>query len=115
LALSLTIRMSLLGKRGFVEIAEQCLSRAHYLQGRILELPGFSAGFAEAPFFNEFAIRVRGGSAADVCRKLEQDSILAGFDLGRVSAAWADRLLIAVTEKHRREDLDRLVDALAKV
>jgi glycine dehydrogenase subunit 1 len=115
LALSLTIRMSLLGKRGFVEVANQCLSRAHYLKNRICELPGFSAGFADAPFFNEFAIRVRGGSAADVCRKLEQDSILAGFDLGRVSAAWADRLLIAVTEKHRREDLDRLALALSKV
>jgi glycine dehydrogenase subunit 1 len=114
LALSLTIRMSLLGKRGFIDVAGQCLSRAHYLRSRIVELPGFSPGFAEAPFFNEFAIRVRGGSAAEVCRKLERDSILAGFDLGRVSAAWADRLLIAVTEKHRREDLDRLVDALSK-
>ena len=107
--------MSLLGKRGFVEVANQCLSRAQYLRNKILELPDFSPDFANAPFFNEFAIRVRGGSAADVCRKLESDGILAGFDLGRASAAWADRLLIAVTEKHRREDLDRLVAALSKV
>ena len=114
LALSLAIRMSILGKSGFIEAAEHCLAKAHYLQAGIVQLPGYAPGFAAAPFFNEFAVRVRGGSAANVCRKLEQKGLLAGFDLGRVDAALADRLLIAVTEQHRREDLDRLLSALAE-
>jgi glycine dehydrogenase subunit 1 len=112
LALALTIRMSLLGKTGFVQVAEQCLAKAHYLRERILGLPGYSAGFGSAPFFNEFSVSVRGGSAARVTRKLEESGIIAGFDLGRVDPALADRLLIAVTEKHRREQLDRFVAAL---
>ena len=33
----------------------------------------------------------------------------------RFTPAMADRLLIAVTEKHRRKDLDRLIDALSGV
>ena len=114
LALALTIRMSLLGKSGFVDVARQCLAKARYLRDKLLELDGYGAGFAEAPFFNEFAVRVRGGSAAHTCQKLEADGIIAGLDLGRVSSAWKDRLLIAVTERHRREDLDRLVDALSR-
>lgn len=114
LALSLAIRTSLLGKSGFVAVAEQCLSKAHYLRDRILGLSGYAAGFAEAPFFNEFAVKVRGGSAAALCRKLEAEGIIAGFDLGRVSPAWKDRLLVAVTELHARTDLDRLVGALEK-
>jgi glycine dehydrogenase subunit 1 len=113
LALSLAIRMSILGKSGFVETARQCLAKARYLHDQILALPGYGAGFAPAPFFNEFAVRVRGGSAAAVCRKLEQHGLIAGFDLGRVEAKLSDRLLIAVTEQHRREDLDRLLAALA--
>jgi glycine dehydrogenase subunit 1 len=112
LALALAIRMSLLGKSGFVGVAKHCLAKASYLRRQILELRGYSAGFADAPFFNEFAIKVRGGSAEAVCKKLESQGIIAGLDLGRVDPAWKDRLLVAVTEKHRREDLDRLVRAL---
>jgi len=114
LALSLAIRMSILGKSGFIGAAEHCLAKAHYLRSAIVQLPGYAPGFTAAPFFNEFAVRVRGGNAANVCRNLEQKGILAGFDLGRVDAALSDRLLIAVTEQHRREDLDRLLSALAE-
>jgi glycine dehydrogenase subunit 1 len=112
LALSLTIRATLLGRRGFVEVAERCVAKANYLAARIRELSGYSLAFAGAPSFNEFCVRVRGGSAARVCEKLESDGIIAGYDLGRADAALADRLLVAVTEKHRREDLDRFVQAL---
>ena len=115
LALSLAIRMSILGKSGFIETAKQCLSKAHYLHDQIVALPGYARGFEAAPFFNEFAVRVRSGNAASVCRKLEQHGMIAGFDLGRVDEQLADRLLIAVTEQHRREDLDRLVLALSQV
>ena len=114
LALSLAIRMSILGKSGFIETAQHCLAKAHYLQARIVALPGYAEGFAAAPFFNEFAVKVPGGNAASVCRKLEQQGVIAGFDLGRVDESLADRLLIAVTEQHRREDLDRLLNALAE-
>ncbi len=115
LALSLAIRSSLLGKTGFIEVGTQCLAKARYLRSEILKLPGYAAGFAPAPFFNEFAVQVRGGDASQICRKLETQGIIAGFDLGREAAAHKDRLLVAVTEKHRREDLDRLVRALAAV
>jgi hypothetical protein len=50
-----------------------------------------------------------------VCEKLEEHSIIAGYDLGREDRAFKDRLLIAVTEKHRREDLDSLVRGLDAV
>src|SRR3954462_1476270 len=106
LALSLAIRMSILGKPGFIETAQHCLAKAHYLHDQILALPGYTSGFAPSPFFIEFAVRVRGGSAAAVCRKLEQHGLIAGYDLGRVDPKLEGRLLIAVTEQHRREDLD---------
>jgi len=113
LALSLVIRMSILGKSGFVQVAEQCLAKAHYLRAELLKLPGFEAGFqGDAPFFNEFAIKVRGKSASDVCRKLEAKGIIGGFDLGRIEPKFADRLLIAVTEKHTRQELDQLLSEL---
>ncbi len=114
LALAFTIRSSLLGKRGFVEVGARCLAKATYLRERILALPGFEPGFADAPFFNEVTLRVPGGSAAQVVSKLEKDGIIAGYDLGRADPALSDRLLVAVTELHTKAELDRLVDALAR-
>jgi glycine dehydrogenase subunit 1 len=112
IALALTIRMSLLGKRGFIEVAEQCLAKTRYLRNAVLGLSGYRPAFADAPYFNEFAVKVRGGSAARTTERLEGQGIIAGFDLGRSDPALSDTLLIAVTENHRREDLDRLVHAL---
>jgi glycine dehydrogenase subunit 1 len=113
LALALTIRATLLGKSGFVEVGKRCLAKASYLSSALSALPGFALLHPGAPFFNEFTIKVRGGNAAHVCEKLEEQGIIAGFDLGRVEPARRDQLLVAVTEKHRREDLDRLVTALS--
>jgi len=115
IALSLAIRVSLLGKTGFVAVAQQCLAKAAYLRERILSLRGYSAGFRDAPFFNEFSIRSSRASAADIGKKLEASGIIPGFDLGRVDPKLADRMLIAVTELHSRADLDRLVQALDAV
>jgi glycine dehydrogenase subunit 1 len=91
------------------------LAKARYLRSKLLDLPGYALAFAPAPFFNELTLRVRGGDASAVCRKLEAQGIIAGYDLGRQDPTRKDCLLIAVTEKHRREDLDRLVSALALV
>jgi glycine dehydrogenase subunit 1 len=113
LALSMTIRTSMLGKTGFVETGRQCLAKATYLREAIVKLPGFSATFDAAPFFNEFTVKVRGGSASKVCAVLEKQDIIAGLDLGRVDETRADSLLVAVTERHQRADLDRFVKALS--
>jgi glycine dehydrogenase subunit 1 len=115
LALALVIRASLLGKSGFVEVGKQCLAKARYLKSELAKLAGYAPAFADAPFFNEFALRVRGGNAREVCQRLDRQGIIAGYDLGRVDAQLKDILLIAVTERHRREDLDRLVRALDAV
>jgi glycine dehydrogenase subunit 1 len=56
---------------------------------------------------------VRGGNAAALCERLEGQGIIAGYDLGRLGEEFRDQLLVAVTEKHRRAELDRFVSALS--
>jgi glycine dehydrogenase subunit 1 len=114
-ALSVTIRMCMLGKQGFVEAARQCLAKSEYLKTKVRALPGYSLVYPSTPTFNEFALRVRGGSAARVVDALEPKGFLAGFDLGRVSPDRADQLLIAVTERASRADLDAFVRALDSI
>jgi glycine dehydrogenase subunit 1 len=115
IALAFAIRMSLLGKSGFQEVAQQCMAKARYLRSQLVRLPGVTAAFGEAPFFNEFAIRLgkERGSASPVLGKLEAQDIIGGYDLGRSDPALADCILVAVTEQHTRADLDRYVGALS--
>jgi glycine dehydrogenase subunit 1 len=112
LALSLAIRCSMLGKRGFVETAEQCMAKAHYLHSELCSLPGYEST-SSAPFFNEFAIRALTRPVAEITAKAKSQGVIPGLALGRIEPVSADSLLIAVTERHTRADLDRLRDVLA--
>ena len=114
-ALAITIRMCMLGKRGFVEAGRQCLAKAEYLKAQIQRLSGYSLVYPRIPTFNEFAVRVRGGNAARVVAALEPQGFLAGFDLGRLSEHRRDQLLVATTERLRREDIDGFVKALDSI
>ncbi len=111
-ATAMTIKMCMLGKKGFIDAARQSLAKSEYLKTRSGDLPGYTLPH-KAPTFNEFVVRVRGGSAQKLCAALAEKGIIAGYDLGRVSPDRAGDLLVAVTERHTRQDLDRFVDALA--
>ncbi len=117
LALAFTIRMCLLGKTGFVEAAEQCLAKARYLKGRLCSIDGVNAAFPDGIEFNEFAISIdaRAGTAASVLERLASRGILGGVDLGRFEARHKDKVLLAVTEIHTREELDHFADTLQAV
>ena len=112
LALAFTIRAALLGKQGFQETARHCLAKAEYLKSKVAALPGFSLPYGNAKTFNEFVVRVP-GNAADLVARAQEQGVLAGYALGQIDAGRANVLLIAVTERHTRGDLDRLVMVLA--
>ncbi len=114
IALALTIRTAMLGRRGFDQVGRLCLSRAEYLKQRIDALEGFSVP-GGAPTFNEFVVRREEGKAAPLLAALAAKGILAGVDLGRFFPERDHELLVAVTERHSRANLNRLVDALASI
>ena len=112
-ALAFTMRTAMLGRQGFEAVGRVCLSRTEYLKARLLETGRFSLPYA-APTFNEFVVRRSDGKAAPLLAALAAHGIHAGVDLGRFDPEHDRDLLIAVTERHAKADLDRLVDAMAK-
>ena len=66
----------------------------------------------DAPFFHEFVLQCP-ESADAIALRLEEKGILAGVPLGRWYPDLSDCLLVAVTEKRTREDIDRFAAALA--
>jgi glycine dehydrogenase subunit 1 len=115
IALAFTIHMSLLGQRGLVEMAELNVAKTEYAKSVIGKLAGFSVAFS-GPTFNEFAVRVRGGDANVTVEKLADQGIYAGVAAtapGMLPKGKGDDLMIiAVTERHSKGDIDKLASAL---
>jgi glycine dehydrogenase subunit 1 len=113
LALATAVHLSVLGKRGFRELAEQVTAKAHYAARSLAAVPGVRLMFEE-PFFREFVVRLP-SSAQHVQKELGEAGIWPGIACGRYYSGMEDCLLVSVTEKHRREDIDSLVSGLAAV
>ena len=118
MALRATVYLSLLGPQGLKEVAELSCRKAHYAADRLKLIDGCELLFGP-PFFKEFVLKYKHG--ADVAiRKAASASIDIGPALNRIPGLdWipaADKdqsLLIAVTESRTKEEIDRLVNALA--
>jgi glycine dehydrogenase subunit 1 len=106
--LAATVYMTLMGKEGLKEVAVQSTTKAHYLAEEISKLNGFSLVY-DAAFFKEFAVKTP-VSAEDIISKLKEKNIFPGIDLKQFG--YENMLLMAVTEKKRKEELDQLVREL---
>ena len=107
MALFVTIYMSLMGKQGLKEAAEQSYAGAHYLQQRLLETGRFAPTYNQ-PFFNEFCVDYHGDVAALQQACIEQ-GFLAGVKVG------SNTLMFAVTEKRTIFEIDKLLETIQDV
>jgi len=111
-ALRSAVYLSWLGRAGLKELAGLCLSKAVYARDALVSA-GFTLRF-DRPFFREFVIDLP-GEARQFLKRLAEERIIGGMPLGPVHPDLEKSLLIAFTEKRTREDIDRLVGALAKL
>ncbi len=111
-ALAGVIYLSWLGKRGLVELGELVARRTAYARERLAAVDGVEL-LHEAPVLREFAIRLE-APVQDVLGRCAADGISAGYWLGREYPEYQDGLLVAITERRSRADIDRLADSLAR-
>ena len=112
-ALRAHIYLSLVGRQGLVELARLCAARAAYARERLERIPGVRIKFPRA-FFNEFALELP-RPAADVVSALLERGFAAGFPLSRYYPNWPNTLLVAVTEKRTRHEIDVFAAQLENV
>jgi len=120
-ALAALVHLTWLGREGLAELGLLCARKTQYLRGRLLEVPGVSA-FTAGPVVRELALRLP-LPAAQLVERLVPAGFLAGVPAGLVAgrlpataaeaAALDDVLLVAVTEKRTRPELDAFADAFA--
>jgi len=109
-ALAATVYMSLVGKTGLRKAAHLTLQKAHYAAEQLSARTGFKLRYG-GPFFKEFVLDTP-VAPSTVIRRLAREGILAGVDLGRLQSSWRGGLLVAVTEKRTRAEIDRFADSL---
>ena len=105
IALLATVFMTVYGKQGLRELAQQNLSKAHYLASRLK--PQFSG-----PFFNEFVFSTNGASPEAWNEALLEAKIIGGLPLRAYYPELGHSVLLCATEMTLRKDMDTLAEAL---
>ncbi|HET6366450.1 MAG TPA: aminomethyl-transferring glycine dehydrogenase subunit GcvPA [Pseudomonadales bacterium] len=110
-ALMATIYVAIMGKQGLRRVGELATAKAHYAAERFAGVPGVRLRH-RAPFFKEFALELP--KAPDrVVKRLLKDRILAGVPLKLFDRGAKNALLIAVTERRTKDEIDAYAAALA--
>lgn len=107
-ALRATVYLSLMGPSGMKQVAELCLQKARYAAEKLAASGSIKPAF-DRPTFKEFVVRVEGQSVEQLIEKATAENIFAGVPLGRWYPELSDCMLVAVTEKRTKEEIDRLV------
>jgi glycine cleavage system P protein (glycine dehydrogenase) subunit 1 len=100
-ALAGTVYLSWLGKQGIVELGQLMLQRTHYAR-EALGLDRINPG----PVVREFAVRVPDIDA--FFERAREAGVNPGYRLGRDYPEYSDGLLVAITERRTKEQIDQL-------
>ncbi|MFH1074430.1 MAG: aminomethyl-transferring glycine dehydrogenase subunit GcvPA [Candidatus Firestonebacteria bacterium] len=112
-ATAATVYLAWLGREGIRDVAKICASNAHYAADLITKNPDYKLKFSP-PFFKEFVIESK-KSAGEINKTLLDNGILNLIDLGHYYPNLKDCLLICVTEKRTRREIEQLAEVLGKV
>ena len=111
-ALGGVIYLAWLGKQGIVEIGELMAQRTAYARERLAAIEGVEL-LHEAPVVREFAVRLDAPVEA-VLDRVAADGIAAGYPLAREYPEYENGLLVAITERRSKRDIDLLAESLAR-
>lgn len=107
MALMATVFLAEVGPKGLQEMATLSMQKARYLYSELLKVPGVAAVYTK-PFGYEFVVRTE-RRVADVMAHFAKENIQIGINLERFGAQYQNQLLMAVTEKRTKSEMDQTV------
>jgi len=111
-ALRAHIYLCLTGTQGLRKVASLCHTKAMYCRERIGSIKSIKVN--DLPVFNEFSIELP-INASECVKKMLETGFAAGIPLGQFYNGMEKYLLITVTEKHTKEQIDDFVKNLEAV
>ncbi len=121
MAVTAAIQLGYLGTQGLADVATRCAQGAHYLFDQLIQIPGVRA-LSTQPFFREFSLRLP-VAADQVLSAMADEGILGGIALSSLVGEsdpalvgdTSNVMIVAVTERRTRDEIDRYVAVLGKV
>lgn len=110
-ALAACVYLSVIGKEGIKELGKNIIYNSHIFYEMLLK-EGIKSPF-DSPFFKEFVIELP-ISAKEFVIKMAEKGFLAGTSLERFGFK-ENWLLVAVTEKRKKEEMENYIEALKEV
>jgi len=116
-AITAAVYLTLMGPQGMTEIGQTIMQKAQYAAKQISGLKGVELVFEGTPFFKEFAVNFdkTNKSVAQINKALLEHKIFGGKDISAEFPALGQSALYCVTEIMTKEEIDKLVSALAEV
>jgi glycine dehydrogenase subunit 1 len=111
-ALMATIFLTVYGKEGIRELAEHNLAKAHYAATELSMQSGNKLLFSGAPRFHEFVLHT-GESPVIWQKRLLENKIIGGIELGRWYPELGNATLWCVTEIITKQQIDKAAVVLA--
>ena len=112
-ALQSLIYMTLMGQEGFVELAQLNLDKAEFAKVCLEKIKGVEVKRSSATF-NEFTVCLP-TNAMNVIEAMIDKGFAAGFPLGRYYPGMENYMIVAVTEKRTRAEIERYAKCLQEV
>ena len=120
MAVTAAIQLGWLGTKGLRAIATRCAQGAHYLFEQLTAIDGVTA-VSSQPFFREFAVRLT-RDASSVLLTMAGDGVLGGVAVSALTSGAdpsidgdiANVLLVTVTERRTKDEIDHYVEILRK-
>jgi glycine cleavage system P protein (glycine dehydrogenase) subunit 1 len=112
-ALAATVHLTLLGKAGLREMAEQNVAKSQFALGLLEQIPGVRRAFS-GPFFNEFTLEFS-RSVRMINADLLKDKIVGPLALGPMYPELSKHGLVCVTETTSRQDIERFAQAVERI
>jgi len=107
------IFLSTIGRQGLADLARLNRDKAEYAKAQLAAVPGVTV-LSGAPTFNEFTVFLP-KPAEDVVAQLLKRGIAAGLPLGSYYEGAGQAMVVTVTEKRSKKEIDQLAKALEEV
>jgi len=112
LALCASVYLSTMGKQGIQDVARLNIQKAHYAANAIRHSERLAIANT-SPFFNEFVIKLpEEANVTQINEQLLAAGYLGGYDLGLAYPELQGHLLVAVTERRTKDEIDQFVTRL---
>lgn len=110
------VYLALMGPQGMRELGDGLMTRTRYAIDRLARIPGVRVPFRDRAHVREFVLDVAlsGRTVAETNARLRERGIFGGADLSRSFPELGEPMLVSVSERHTRSDLDRFAAELER-